>query len=279
MRQGSVPMGMTDRPEKEDKAQPVPGTEGDGHPVKPVQMPKRSSEFRIYHQPGFVLHSRPYSESSLVMEVFTRDHGRVVLLAKGVRRPGSQLRSVLQTFQPLEVSWTGKSEMKTLTAAEWVGGMLPLENDALLYGFYLNELLMKLLAREDPHQGLYDAYVTALTHLSGMDAAQSALRMFELALLEETGVASDLFMDVENQIPVQPDRMYVVDPESGPRPAGDLDEAPQVSGRTLLDMVRGDYTHAVTQQQSKLLMRYLLAHHLNGVPLQTRKILMDLRAL
>ncbi len=272
-------MAMTDCLEEGDTAQPMAGTAGESPSRKQAPASSRASAFRIYHQPGFVLHSRPYSERSLVMEVFTRDHGRVVMLAKGVRRPGSQLRSVLQTFQPLEVSWTGKSEMKTLTAAEWVGGMQPLENDALLYGFYLNELLMKLLAREDPHQGLYDAYVTALTRLSGMDAAQSALRTFELALLKETGVASDLSMDVQNQAPVQPDRMYVVDPESGPRPAGEMDEAPQVSGRTLLDMVQGDYTHAVTQQQSKLLMRYLLAHHLNGVPLQTRKILMDLRAL
>ncbi|MBR7068937.1 MAG: DNA repair protein RecO [Oxalobacter sp.] len=270
-------MGMTDLGEEKDKVQPVAGTEGASSPKRQRLAVRRSSDFRIYHQPGFVLHSRPYSESSLVVEVFTRDHGRVVVLAKGVRRPGSQLRSVLQTFQPLEVSWTGRSEMKTLTAAEWVGGMQPLDNAALFYGFYLNELLLKLLAREDPHQGLYDAYVTALTRLSGMDATQSALRMFELALLKETGVAADLSMDVQNQMPVQPDRTYVVDPEGGPRPAGEWDEAPQVSGKTLLDMMQGDYTDTVTQQQSKQLMRYLLAHHLNGVPLQTRKILMDLR--
>ncbi len=240
---------------------------------------KHASGFRIYHQPGFVLHRHPYSESSLIIEVFTRDYGKVALLAKGVRRPGSQLRSVLQTFQPLEVSWTGRSERKTMTAAEWVGGMRPLENDALLYGFYLNELLMKLLAREDPHQGLYEAYVTALSRLSGMDATQSALRIFELALLKETGVAADLSIDVQSKMLVRPDRMYVVEPENGPRPANEQDDMPKISGKTLLDMVRGDYTDVITQQQSKQLMRYLLAHHLNGVPLQTRKILMDLRAL
>ncbi len=272
-------MGMTDYGDAENRIQPVTETITSQPSSGRAMVSGRSSGFRIYHQPGFVLHSRPYSESSLVMEVFTRDHGRVVLLAKGVRRPGSQLRNVLQTFQPLEISWTGKSEMKTLTAAEWVGGMQPLENAALLYGFYLNELLMKLLAREDPHQGLYEEYVIALTRLSTMDAAQSALRMFELALLKETGVAADLSVDVQNREPIQPDRVYVVDPESGPRPVTELDEAPQVSGKTLLDMVQGDYTDAVTQQQSKLLMRYLLAHHLNGVPLQTRKILMDLKAL
>ncbi len=260
--------------------QPLPvASEAEQATSRPAPVRKRVSGTRIYHQPGFVLHSHPYSESSLVIEVFTRDHGRVALLAKGARRPGSQLRGVLQTFQPLEISWSGKSEVKTLTAAEWVGGMQPLENASLLYGYYLNELLLKMLAKEDPHEGLYQAYASALGRLSEMAAAQSALRMFELALLEETGVASDLSMDVVNQTPVHPERLYVVDPENGPRPAEATDDAPHILGRTLLDMVQGDYSDAVTQQQSKLLMRYLLAHHLNGVPLQTRKILMDLRAL
>ena len=272
-------MAMTDRLEEGDTAQPMAGTAGESPSRKQASASNRASAFRIYHQPGFVLHSRPYSESSLVMEVFTRDHGRVVMLAKGVRRPGSQLRSVLQTFQPLEVSWTGKSEMKTLTAAEWVGGMQPLENDALLYGFYLNELLMKLLAREDPHQGLFEHYVRALTRLATSESAQTVLRVFELALLRETGVGADLSLDVRNNCPVDPEGVYVVDPESGPRPAMLADTAPRVLGKTLLDMVSEDYSDPQTQQQSKLLMRFLLAHHLNGVPLQTRKILIDLRQL
>lgn len=234
---------------------------------------------RIAEQPGFVLHSHMYRESSLVIDVFTRDYGRVALVAKGAKRPSSRLRGVLQTFQPLSIGWSGKSELRTLTSAEWVGGMIPLENSALLYGFYLNELLLRLLAREDPHQGLFEHYVRALTRLATSESAQTVLRVFELALLRETGVGADLSLDVRNNRPVDPDGVYVVDPESGPRPALLTDTAPRVLGKTLLDMVSEDYSDPQTQQQSKLLMRFLLAHHLNGVPLQTRKILIDLRQL
>ena len=234
---------------------------------------------RIVEQPGFVLHSHMYRESSLVVDVFTRDYGRVALLAKGAKRPASRLRGVLQTFQPLSISWSGKSELRTLTSAEWIGGMIPLENSALLYGFYLNELLLRLLAREDPHQALFEHYVRALTRLATSEAAQTVLRVFELALLRETGVGADFSVDARDNSPVDPGGVYVVDPESGPRPALLSDTAPRVLGKTLLDMVREDYSDPQTQQQSKLLMRFLLAHHLDGVPLQTRKILIDLRQL
>jgi DNA repair protein RecO (recombination protein O) len=98
-----------------------------------------------------VLHSYPYKETSLIVDMFTRDHGRIGVVAKGAKRPLSKLRGVLQTFQPLSVSFSGKSELRTLIDAEWVGGMLPIEKTALLCGFYLNELLVKLLARDDPH--------------------------------------------------------------------------------------------------------------------------------
>ncbi len=261
---------MTDAPLGESAAK-------SGGQTKPVA--RRLPEYRVSGQPGFVLHSRPYGETSLVVEVFTRDHGRVALMAKGAKRPGSRLRNVLQTFQPLELAWTGRSELKVLTAAEWMGGMRPLGNAALLYGFYLNELLLKLLAREDPHQGLYDEYVDALARLADKADDASALRLFEMALLRETGVAADLSMDAENQTPIDPDTSYVVDPQRGPRPAGAMEGIPRVSGRTLLAMARGDYSDGETQRQGKQLMRYLLAFHLNGVPLQTRKILMDLRGL
>src|SRR3954464_9342317 len=113
---------------------------------------------RISGQPAFVLHSYPYKETSLIVDMFTRDYGRVALVAKGAKRPLSKLRGVLQTFQPLSISWSGKTEVRTLTAAEWIGGLVPLEKSALLCGFYLNELLVKLLARDDPHPALFDHY-------------------------------------------------------------------------------------------------------------------------
>jgi DNA repair protein RecO (recombination protein O) len=234
---------------------------------------------RISHQPGFVLHSYPYKETSLIVDVFSRDHGRVALMAKGAKRPYSKLRGVLQTFQPLTLGWSGKSEVRTLIAAEWVGGMLPLERAALLCGFYLNELLVKLLARDDPHPVLFDCYVAALNQLAHDEPAPIVLRQFERALLKETGVAGDFTVCTVTGKKVEPEQLYVVDPERGPRPARNADTWPRISGKTLLDMEREDYSDSATQSQSKFLMRFLLAHHLGGAPLNTRQILIDLMQL
>ncbi len=236
-------------------------------------------EGRVSGQPAFVLHSYPYKETSLIVDVFAREYGRVALVAKGAKRPHSKLRGVLQTFQPLSVAWSGKGEVRTLTAAEWVGGLLPLEKSALLCGFYLNELLVKLLAREDPHPALFDHYLATLNQLAHGEAAPIVLRRFERALLKETGVGGDFGICRSTGVRVEDERMYVVDPEFGPRPARPADTGPRVSGKTLLDMEREDYSDPQTQSQSKFLMRFLLAHHLAGAPLNTRQILIDLMQL
>ncbi len=236
-------------------------------------------EHRAVNEPAFVLHSYPYKETSLIVELFTREHGRVALVAKGAKRPHSRLRGVLQTFQPLTVGWSGKSEVRTLVSAEWVGGLLPLEKSALLCGFYLNELLVKLLARDDPHPALFDHYVATLNQLAHDEPAPIVLRKFERALMKETGVAANLTVCTRTRQPVEPAGIYVIDPEHGPRPALPADSAPRVSGKTLLDMEREDYSDNATQSQSKFLMRFLLAHHLGGAPLNTRQILIDLMQL
>jgi DNA repair protein RecO (recombination protein O) len=236
-------------------------------------------ETRIAGQPGFVLHSYPYKETSLIVDVFTRDYGRIALVAKGAKRPHSKLRGVLQTFQPLSVGWSGKSDIRTLTEAEWIGGLLPLEKSALLCGFYLNELLVKLLARDDPHPMLFDHYVSTLNQLAHDEPPPIVLRKFERVLLKETGVGGRLSIDVQSGEPVSPDEMYVVDPERGPRHALPADTFPRVSGKTLIDMEGEDYSDATTQLQSKFLMRFLLSHHLGGTPLNTRQILLDLMQL
>ncbi|OGS99221.1 MAG: DNA repair protein RecO [Gallionellales bacterium RBG_16_56_9] len=249
-------------------------------PAASENVPKSSDRLnRIHHQPGFVLHSSPYKETSLIIDVFSRDYGRIALVAKGAKRPHSKLRGVLQTFQPLSLGWSGKSEVRTLIAAEWVGGMPPLERAALLCGFYLNELLVKLLARDDPHPRLFDGYVATLNQLAHDEPAPIVLRQFELALLRETGVAGDLTRCTVTGETVLPEQLYVVDPERGPRPAQTSDAWPRIYGKTLLDMQREDYSDAVTQTQSKFLMRFLLAYHLGGVPLNTRQILIDLMQL
>ena len=263
----------------------VPSLSSDDEAVQPPSfVPDRRSkgaerDHRIAGQPAFVLHSYPYKETSLIVDVLTRDHGRIALVAKGAKRPHSKLRGVLQTFQPLSISWSGKSEVRTLTGAEWVGGLLPLEKSALLCGFYLNELLVKFLARDDPHVQLFDHYVSTLNELGHGESVPIVLRKFELALLKETGFAGSFTRCANSGEPVQPEQTYVVDPERGARPAQAADTWPRVSGKTLLDMEREDYSDPTTQTQSKFLMRALLSHHLGGVPLNTRQILIDLTQL
>ncbi|MGF6857211.1 DNA repair protein RecO (recombination protein O) [Paraburkholderia sp. CI3] len=255
----------------------------DGEPRKtPARRAPRTpaSEYRITEQPAFVLHSYPYRETSLIIDVLSRDHGRLALVAKGAKRPHSALRGVLQTFQPLSLAWSGKSEMRTLTGAEWVGGMLPLTGDALLCGFYVNELLVRFCAREDPHPQLFHHYVVTLTRLAHDEPPVQVLRSFERVLLRETGYAMALDRTVARKA-VLADGRYVFDPERGVREASDEWPAqwPVVSGQTLLDMEKDDYHRAQTVAQSKTLMRFLLNTYLGGAPLATRQILIDLQNL
>ena len=253
----------------------------DAHAPATVNAKRRAParEGRVMGQPGFVLHSYPYKETSLIVDMFTRDHGRIGVVAKGAKRPLSKLRGVLQTFQPLSLQFSGKSELRTLIDADWVGGMLPLEKTALLCGFYLNELLVKLLARDDPHPALFDHYVSTLNQLAHNEPAQIVLRKFERALLKETGVAADLTRCTATREQVQAHGLYVVDPERGARTAGSGETWPVVAGKTLIDMEREDYADLQTQGQSKQLMRFLLAYHLGGAPLNTRQIVIDLMQL
>jgi len=246
---------------------------------KPERRRAPARDTRVLGQPGFVLHSYPYKETSLIVDMFTRDHGRIGVVAKGAKRPLSKLRGVLQTFQPLSISFSGKSELRTLIDADWVGGMLPIEKTALLCGFYLNELLVKLLARDDPHPKLFDHYVATLNELAHNEPAQIVLRKFERALLKETGVAADLTRDTGTRARVEAGELYVVDPERGPRVAQMGDTWPVVTGKTLIDMENEHYGDPQTQAQSKQLMRFLLAYHLGGAPLNTRQILIDLMQL
>jgi DNA repair protein RecO (recombination protein O) len=248
-------------------------------PARPERRRTPARDSRVLGQPGFVLHSYPYKETSLIVDMFTRDHGRIGVVAKGAKRPLSKLRGVLQTFQPLSISFSGKSELRTLIDADWVGGMLPVEKTALLCGFYLNELLVKLLARDDPHPKLFDHYVATLNELAHNEPVQIVLRKFERALLKETGVAADLTRDTGTRARVEPGELYVVDPERGARTARMGDTWPVVTGKTLIDMENEHYGDPQTQAQSKQLMRFLLAYHLGGAPLNTRQILIDLMQL
>nr|WP_243849591.1 DNA repair protein RecO [Paraburkholderia rhizosphaerae] len=284
---GSQPGGQAKKPaaKSTSKQADTPDDHEAASGRRATKTPRRTprapvSEYRVSEQPAFVLHSYPYRETSLILDVLSRDHGRLALIAKGAKRPHSALRGVLQTFQPLSLAWTGKSEMRTLTGAEWVGGMLPLAGDALLCGFYVNELLVKFCAREDPHPQLFHHYVVTLTRLAHDEPPVQVLRSFERVLLRETGYAMALNRTVAGQ-PVVPGGRYVFDPERGVRDASDDLPAqwPVVAGQTLLDMEQDDYHRAQTVAQSKTLMRFLLNTYLGGTPLATRQILIDLQNL
>jgi DNA repair protein RecO (recombination protein O) len=230
--------------------------------------------------PGFVLHSYPYRETSLLVEAFTHDHGRVGLVARGARRPKSALRGTLLSFQPLLVSWSGRGELRTLTRAEWRGPYSPLRGQALICGFYLNELLLKLLPRDDPHEELFKVYEETLSRLGAADEQSPALRRFEMCLLRELGYAVILDREVEHGEPVARERTYVYVVERGPvSAAGASRNGVELSGQTLIDMQSGVFSSAATQQQSKLLMRTLINHCLGDQVLHTRQLLRDLQEL
>lgn len=231
------------------------------------------------NQAAYVLHTYPYRETSLVVEVFSRDHGRLALLAKGARRPRSPVRGMLLAFQPLQLSWFGKSELRTLKNAEWQGGQPLLQGLALLCGFYLNELLMRLLPRDDPHQQLFLHYQQTLQALSAQKDYASTLRRFEQRLLQELGYALLLDHDAQSGQPLQPGQTYYYEIERGPVLHSSFKNSVQLSGKTLLDMALDDYSDAATLQQSKLLMRTLINHYLGDQPLHTRQILKDLQQL
>ena len=255
-----------------------------------VRAPR--SETRIADEAAFVLHSHPYKETSLIVDVLTRHHGRVALVARGAKRPRSALRGVLLAFQPLSVAWLqgraravngaqGGGDLRTLTRAEWLGGLMPLRGEALMSGFYLNELIQKLLARDDPHEGLFDAYVEALAALAANGPAAPILRRFENALLREAGYALHASHTVDG-IPIDPAASYRYQPERGPLPIDgrvDARDDAVVAGKTLIDIHHDDYHDPMTLAQSKRLMRFLLQHHLAGQELHTRRMLLDLQAL
>jgi DNA repair protein RecO (recombination protein O) len=239
---------------------------------------------RVDGQAAYVLHLHPYSETSLVVDVFTRDHGRVPLLARGARRPRSAMRGMLMSFQPLELGWFGGGEVKTLARAEWLGGMPLLGGRCLMLGYYLNELLLKMLPREDAHGVLFDAYAAALRALAAGGADAPELRRFEKTLLKELGYGLTLDVEVDSGRPVvaQGDYVYLI--ERGPVArvgAGDTasTEAPGLSGKTLLDMAADDYSDPRTRVESRQLMRQLIAHHMGGKPLQSRRVFIELQEL
>ena len=250
-----------------------------------------STDHRINNEAGFILHTYAFKETSVVAEVFTRAHGRVALIARGARRPASVLRGLMQPFTPLLLSWFGKSELKTLHGAEWQGGLIAPQGRALMCGFYLNELMLRLLARGDAHQGLYDAYAATLAQLAeaAPDSFEQILRRFEKTLLSETGYAATFDKAADSGETVRAEWAYVFQPERGPWRANGEERGPSrvnggpegvsVSGKTLLDLAADNFDDLATLAEAKPLMRALINHYLGAKPLYTRQLLRELTEL
>ena len=245
---------------------------------------------RISDEPAYVLHRYDWSESSLILDVFTRQYGRVALVAKGAKRPSSSFRPILLPLQPLQVSFGGDTEIRTLKGAEWMGGHVMPTGDALLSGYYLNELLLRLLARDDPHPRLFDVYAAVVQVLASEhgEALQSALRTFELLLLREIGLLPALDAQTMTLASLDASERYTLVPEGGLRQAHDDDRA-SLSGTQwmLLQRAVDDAAPFTTtlracsevMSELKAQLRTLLHYHCGVSNLRTRQMMMDLQNL
>ncbi|WP_028455685.1 DNA repair protein RecO [Chitinilyticum litopenaei] len=231
---------------------------------------------RINQQPAFILHQYPYRETSRLLDVFSRDHGRLVIMARGVQRPGSQLRSVLLGYQPLLLDWFGSGEVKTLHAASWQPGIPQLTGTSLLCGMYLNELLQRILPRDTPAAELFADYYELLRTLARAEASlpEQALRCFERTLLQRYGYALAWDCTADGK-PVLAGGTYTFTAESGLQ----LLEAGQagIAGQTLLDFAADKSLLPAQLAELKQFMRTILnLTLLDGRPLQTRLLLREL---
>ena len=246
---------------------------------------------RISDEPAFVLHRYDWSESSLILEVFTRHYGRVALVARGAKKPSSNFRPVLLPLQLLHVAFGGDSEIRTLKGAEWAGGQVMPTGDALLSGYYLNELLLRLLARDDPHPQLFDTYAAAVSVLASEhgEAFEPALRAFELLLLREIGLLPVLDMQTLTLGPLEPEGRYSLVPEAGLVASREQDGRASLSGAQWQALQRALDDHApfsATVRQAapviaelKPQLRTLLHYHCGVSTLRTRQLMIDLQAL
>lgn len=258
---------------------------------------------RITHEPAYVLHSYDWSESSLILEVLTRHYGRVALVAKGVKRPSSNFRSVLLPLQPLQLGYTGGAEIGVLKSAEWQGGHVMPTGETLLAGYYLNEILMRMLPRDDAHPALFDAYAGIVGWLAtsgkGGSTLSAGLSAFEIVLLREAGFLPALDMQTLNYQPLQAEAFYVLQPESGLLAVDEqqhvaahgglpgrywlalhaaLNVAPEVPSPLhallALCLQQRDLTAALRPQ-----LRHMLEYHCGQTRLRTRQLMMELRKL
>jgi DNA repair protein RecO (recombination protein O) len=252
---------------------------------------------RVHHEPAYVLHRYPFSETSSVVELYTRHHGRVTVMAKGAKRPNSSLRAILLPLQSLHVSYSSQAsqtQVHTLRSADWQGGHVMPTGQNLLCGYYLNELLMRLLAKDDPNEVVFDVYDHTVKSLctTASSAWQGALRAFELLLLKHIGVLPGLTTHDMSLTGLEPQTTYVLRHDRGLMPPQPQEAHHALAGQDweILHRIMEQahrtwdgwlaFVHACTQWQVQLKpqLRYLLSHHCGIACLKTRQLMLDLQA-
>lgn len=235
------------------------------------------SSHKVNLESAYILHSRAYRDNSLLLDVFSREHGRIGAVAKGAKQAKSKFHGLLQPFGLLLLSWSGRGDLMTLTAAESQRPALRLKGQQLISGFYVNELLTRLLQRHDPHQQLFDVYHETLHMLEKGEHEEPVLRRFEYGLLQESGYGLILDHDVETGEVIQADGQYCYHIEHGPVRVTDA-HSPDglvVDGATLLAIRDEALEGTVQLKQAKQLMRAVIAHQLGDKPLRSRELAMQ----
>ena len=249
-------------------------------------MAKSATTSRVTLEPAFILHRYDWSESSVIVEVLTEHHGRVALVAKGAKRPASNFRPILLPMQPLRLTYTGDAQVRTLKSAEWVGGYAMPSGNALLSGFYLNELMMRLLVRDDPQAAIYKLYAQTVQVVAQASNLQApALRAFELLLLQQMGWLPDLSMETQTQQGLQADSAYKLNVDAGLQQVSPSEpnhilgtDWLQLAGLEFADLIHVLAKNAPLAQALKSQLRTLLNYHA-GRPLQTPLMLTTLQQL
>ena len=232
---------------------------------------------RIKNEPAWLLHHRPFRDSSQILDILSLDHGRLAVVAKGSRGAKSKLRGILRPFLPLQLSWFIRSDLGTLTGAEMNGAPLSLSGDALLSGYYVNELILKLLHRHDPQPEIFAAYSRTIEHLAGSQDVAPYLRQFEIELLRILGYALNLDHDTETTESLRPQQHYEYRVEQGLVPVSDR-EGPMVFRGAEIDAIRNQqFADPVVLKNAGSLLRNVIAYHLDGKELKSRKVLKDMR--
>lgn len=232
---------------------------------------------RVQNQPAWLLHHRPFQDSSRILDVVSRDYGRLSLVARGSRSAKSKLKGILRPFLPLQLSWVIKSDLGTLTGAEMNGLPISLKGDSLLAAYYVNELLLNLMHRHDPQPEIFEAYHATISALNEKDVVAVVLRRFEMELLRLLGYALNLDHDTDSGDSLDPQKLYEYRVERGPVPVDRRHGTMVFNGAELIAIAREDYADGPTLKNSSRLLRQVIAWHLDGKELKSRKVMQELR--